>query len=326
MKRRDPGMLPQCKGDGERREWPLLALILAGAMLVGCLQPTEEAAGAVTETGYVAEAPFAAHYQSYGPQLLGEPISGLCEVAAGGQAQYFQHMRLEVSADGQNVSFYPLGEWAYAGLRRKTAAPLPENSRTREFPETGFVVRDEFLDFFERNGGEELLGPPISPQLDEGTLRVQYFRNGRMEWHPAAPVGQRVRLGMLGQAHYLQAAHDVSCEFRSRPVDVTTVKNVQVLASAEAPILYTGDEQMIYAMVTTRAGVPVSGVPVTLTLRDTDWTLSVELGRTDSSGKVQGGLQMPRFVPGRLVGVSVEAHGLGGISIGGTGLAFQTWW
>jgi hypothetical protein len=79
-------------------------------------------------------------------------------------------------------------------------------------------------------------------------------------------------------------------------------------------------------MVTTGAGVPVTGVPVSLTLQDTDWMLTVELGRTDGSGKVQGGLQMPRFVPGRMVGVRVEAQGMGGSSIGKTGLAFQTWW
>ena len=295
-------------------------------LFVGCAQPPQASGDALPQTGYVVEPQFAPYYELYGPELLGEPISGLCEVAGGRQAQYFQRMRLEIGVDGQSVVFYPLGEWAYAGLRRVTEAPLPEGSRTREFPETGIIVRDEFLDFYERNSGETILGPPVSPQLDEGTLRVQYFRNGRLEWHPDAPVEQRVRLGMLGQAHYLQAAHDVTCEFRARPVDVTTVQNVEVLASAEAPILYTGEQPMIYAMVTTRAGVPVTGAPVILTLRDADWTLTVDLGRTDSSGKVQGGLQMPIFVPGRMVGVSVEALGLEGVSIGKTGLAFQTWW
>lgn len=319
-------MLRRSKQDSDRRNWRLLALILAGIFLAGCAKPSPELSADLPQTGYVVQAQFAPYYEEYGPTLLGEPISGLCEVAGGGQAQYFQHMRLELTRDGQNVALYPLGEWAYAGLRRKSAAPVPDNSRARQFPETGFAVRDEFLDFYEGNHGETILGPPISPQLDEGTLRVQYFRNGRLEWHPDAPVNQRVRPGMLGQAHYLQAAHDVTCDFRARPVDVTTVKHVQVLASAEAPILYTGEQQMIYAMVTTRAGVPVSGVPVSLTLRDTDWTLTVDLGRTDSRGTVQGGLQMPRFVPGRMVGVSVDAHGLGGRSIGKTGLAFQTWW
>ena len=306
--------------------WRCLLFAFAALLLTACAEPPSPQSGELSQTGYMVQAQFAPYYDQYGPTLLGEPISGLCEIAGGGQAQYFQNMRLELTLDGQNVAVYPLGEWAYAGLRRKIVAPVPEKSRGRDFPETGFSVHDEFLDYYERNHGETILGPPISPQLDEGALRVQYFRNGRLEWHPGAPVDQRVRPGMLGQAHYLQEAHDATCEFRARPVDVTTVRNVQVLASAEAPILYTGEEQMIYAMVTTRAGVPVSGVPVTLTLRDTDWTLTVDLGRTDSHGRVQGGLQMPRFVPGRMVGVSVDAQGLGGASIGQTGLAFQTWW
>lgn len=306
--------------------WRPFVLILASILAVACAEPPASQAGDRAQTGYTVQTQFTLYYEQYGAALLGEPISGLCEIAGGGQAQYFQHARLELTADGQNVALYPLGEWAYAGVRRKTAAPVPENSRGRHFPETGFYVRDEFLDFYEANDGETILGPPISPQLDEGALRVQYFRNGRLEWHPDAPVNQRVRPGMLGQAHYLQAAHDVKCDYRARPVDVTTVQSVRVLASAEAPILYTGEEQMFFAMVTTSAGVPVAGVPVTLTLKEADWTLTVDLGRTDSQGKVQGGLQMPRFVPGRMVGVRVNAQGLGGMDIGQTGLAFQTWW
>lgn len=313
-------------GGGRCSKAHLLFWVICVAALCACELQPQPVESSASQSGYLVQTPFTSVYERYGSRLLGEPISGLCETASGGKAQYFQTMRLELSAEGQAVSFHPLGEWAYSGLRRKTEAPLPDNSRVRLFEETGFEVRDEFLDFYERNDGENLLGPPISPQLDEGTLRVQYFRNGRMEWRPDAPIGQRVQLGQLGQAHYLQAAHDVVCEFRARPVDVTTVTSVHVMASAEAPILYTGDSQVIYAMVTTQAGVPVAGVPVTLTLQDTDWTLSVDLGRTDASGKVNGGLQMPRFVPGHMVGVRVHAQGLGGASIGQTGLAFQTWW
>lgn len=319
-------MLRRSSKGKDRRDWRLLVLLVVTFFTVACLDSSATQPDVSQETGYVVQAQFTAYYEEYGSAILGEPISGLCEVAGGGQAQYFQNMRLDLTADGQNVALYPLGEWAYAGLRRKTAAPVPENSRARHFPETGFAVRDEFLDYYELHHGETIFGPPISPQLDEGTLRVQYFRNGRLEWHPDEPLNQRVKPGMLGQAHYLQASQDVSCEFRARPVDVASVQKVQVLASAEAPILYTGEQQMIYAMVTTRAGVPVSGVPVTLTLRDTDWTLTVDLGRTDGTGRVHGGLQMPRFVPGRMVGVIVDAQGIGDITIGKTGLAFQTWW
>lgn len=319
-------MLRRSNKGKDRWDWRLVALLVATFLSVACLDSSTTQSDVSQETGYVVQAQFIPYYEEYGAAILGEPISGLCEVAGGGQAQYFQNMRLDLTADGQNVALFPLGEWAYAGLRRKTAAPVPENSRVRHFPETGFAVRDEFLDYYENHHGETIFGPPISPQLDEGTLRVQYFRNGRLEWHPDESLNQRVKPGMLGQAHYLQASQDVACEFRARPVDVASVQKVQVLASAEAPILYTGEQQMIYAMVTTRAGVPVSGVPVTLTLRDTDWMLTVDLGRTDGTGRVQGGLQMPRFVPGRMVGVSVDAQGIGGITIGKTGLAFQTWW
>lgn len=309
-----------------RPRWLLLLFLAASAIaLISCQRQEQPSVATRPSTGFTVQEPFTGYYERYGPQLLGEPITGACEVASGGVAQYFQRARLQVGAGGK-VSFYPLGEWAYAGIRRVVEAPVPDNSRQRLFPETGFRVRDQFLAFYEENSGESLLGPPLSQQLEEGQMRVQYFRNGRLEWHPEAPPQERVRVGLLGQAHYLQAAHDVICEFRARPVDVNAVENVHLLASAEAPILFTGEEQVIYAMVTTPAGVPVSDVPVEITLRDTDWTLTVDLGHTDQEGKVQGGLQMPRFEPGHLVGVRVEAQSVDGRTLGRTGLAFQTWW
>lgn len=316
------------RGGLRRRLRPGLKLLITGlgALLVVACGQQDSSADRGPVTGFSVEPQFESHYETYGSRLLGQPISGACEVAGGGTAQYFQRARLQVDPAGQEVFFYPLGEWARDGVRKEVEAPVPPDSRHRQFPETGFTVRDEFLDFYEENHGETFLGPPVSEQLDEGQLRVQYFRNGRLEWHPGAPPAERVRVGMLGQAHYLQAAHDVSCEIRARPVSASAVQDVDVLASAAAPILYTGEEQVIYALVTTPAGVPVSGVPVVLTLRDTDWTLSVELGRTDGEGKVHGALQMPRFVPGHVVGVTVEARGVDGQVIGETGLAFQTWW
>lgn len=311
---------------GGRTYWPTVLLLVAYMAMVACIRQPETGSSEPPESGYLVQPAFTPTYEVFGRQILGEPISGMCESASGKQVQYFENVRLELLEGSEEVVVHPLGAWAYSGVRRVVEAPVPDNSRTRLFEETGYDVRDEFLDFYERYQGEKLLGPPISPQLDEGNLRVQYFQNARLEWHPGAPPEERVQLGMLGQAHYLQSAHDVVCELLAQPVDVTSVRNTFVLASAEAPILYTGEEQIIYAMVTTPAGVPVAGAPVTLTLRDLDWTLSVDLGRTDASGRVQGGLTVPRFVPGRMVGVSVEVQGLGGVSLGRTGLAFQTWW
>jgi hypothetical protein len=67
----------------------------------------------------------------------------------------------------------------------------------RPFP-TGFVVRGEFLRFFDGHGGIEVFGYPLTIEFEEEGRLVQYFHRGRMELHPENPTAQRVVLGQLG--------------------------------------------------------------------------------------------------------------------------------
>lgn len=68
----------------------------------------------------------------------------------------------------------------------------------RVFP-TGFVVRGEFLRFFDRCGGIETFGYPLTAEFEEAGRGVQYFHRGRMELYPENPPEQRVVLGQLGE-------------------------------------------------------------------------------------------------------------------------------
>jgi hypothetical protein len=73
-----------------------------------------------------------------------------------------------------------------------------QDGRSRFFPETGYTVSGDFLEFFERHGGIEIFGYPITePFIDQG-LRVQYFQNARFESHPQNPEPYQVLLGLLG--------------------------------------------------------------------------------------------------------------------------------
>jgi hypothetical protein len=67
--------------------------------------------------------------------------------------------------------------------------------------ETGKVVREPFVDYFLRTGGEAQYGPPTTNDyVDPRTgLLVQYFRKGRLEWHPTNPDPYKVQLGLLAQ-------------------------------------------------------------------------------------------------------------------------------
>ncbi len=68
----------------------------------------------------------------------------------------------------------------------------------RFFPESGKTVAGPFLQFFDEHGGLDIFGPPISEELVEDGVRVQYFRNLRLELHPENPRPYRVQPGLLG--------------------------------------------------------------------------------------------------------------------------------
>jgi hypothetical protein len=69
----------------------------------------------------------------------------------------------------------------------------------RFFPETRYKICDQFLAFFEENGGLSVFGFPVSEQMPEDGRQVQYFQRARLEYYPELPPSFRVRVGNLGE-------------------------------------------------------------------------------------------------------------------------------
>lgn len=69
---------------------------------------------------------------------------------------------------------------------------------SRFFAETGYSVQGEFLYFFEKYGGVDSLGYPLTEEIMAGGWRVQYFEKGRLEYHPENEPAYRVTVGWLG--------------------------------------------------------------------------------------------------------------------------------
>ena len=84
------------------------------------------------------------------------------------------------------------------GLGLIPSLSLSQQPETEYFPETDKTVRGQFLQFFNAYGGLDIFGPPISEEEMEDGVRVQYFRNIRLEWHPENPRPYRVQPGLLG--------------------------------------------------------------------------------------------------------------------------------
>lgn len=76
----------------------------------------------------------------------------------------------------------------------RRAAPEAEDPRWRYFPETGHYLANGFRTFWERFGGIESFGYPISEEFEEfdptsGQFRtVQYFERARFSWQPGSPA------------------------------------------------------------------------------------------------------------------------------------------
>jgi hypothetical protein len=329
MKRQQLMTTLRCRSHTVMIAW--LLLLVAFLALAAC-SPRP----AVPETpggrGIAVAPEFEEFYRKYGgTQIFGYPISAAyIDDESGRLVQYFLRMRLEYDPTlpaVERVIIAPLGEWAYGGLLMAATVPPPDSNRQRYFSETDLVVQNGFLAFYEAHNGEKLFGPPISPTVDEGGRRMQYFRNARLEWRPEAPLQHRVQVGWLGEADfYHSAAPRYETIIRARNVAGDDVEQVVVSASARVPILYHGDEQIIFAEVTTPEGIPVSGVAVHLSVAYDDSVDEIVLRETNENGKAQGRLTLPDATPAQQIEVTVSVLAADGRAIATALVTFKSWW
>ncbi|MFN8459384.1 MAG: hypothetical protein U0401_32825 [Anaerolineae bacterium] len=66
------------------------------------------------------------------------------------------------------------------------------------FAQTGQSVRGDFWFFFNKYGGVESLGYPLSGEMKVEGWTVQYFEKGRLERHPENELAYRITVGWLG--------------------------------------------------------------------------------------------------------------------------------
>ncbi|GAB4476572.1 MAG: hypothetical protein Kow0088_14510 [Anaerolineales bacterium] len=166
------------------------------------------------ETGHTVSGEFLKKYlQATDPEkIYGLPIT---EPFYSDQAQrivqYFENARFELFPENPSelrVRVTPLGQMM---LYHQSAIPVKipyPFSRCRYFPETGFSVCHEFLDFFEKHGGVRIFGYPISELIIEDGYFVQYFQLLRIEWAGGAMDSADVRVAPLGRRFFSLVRED----------------------------------------------------------------------------------------------------------------------
>lgn len=152
------------------------------------------------------------YLQHGGERIFGLPISQPLTVN-GRTIQWFERARLEEWPEyaGTGYAIQPgrLGAEFTSRIAFPRQSYFVSQPGLRYFAETGHGVREPFLGFWSQNGGLDILGYPISDEVqellpDRQIYTVQYFERGRIEYHPQqAGTPFEIQLGLLGRALYL---------------------------------------------------------------------------------------------------------------------------
>jgi len=160
-----------------------------------------------TETGQCIAGPIRAYWERNGGlAVFGLPITAQAEETVEGrqlQAQWFERDRLEIQADGA-VTAGRLGveRLQQLGTPWERGTGAPARAGCLAFTETGYDVCGAFRTYWERNGGLQRFGYPVTAQftvtLEGQPYTVQYFERRRFELHPE--IGpDAILLGLLGR-------------------------------------------------------------------------------------------------------------------------------
>jgi hypothetical protein len=269
--------------------------------------------------------PFLEFFNRYGGlRTFGYPQTELFyDARIGLWVQFFDNARMEWHPENPEPYTVQLGLLGdILGYRQP---PIPANRRLpdapfrRYFPETGHVVSFAFLDFYNRNGGLDIFGYPISePMIEDGYI-VQYFQRMRMEWHPERPRNDRVVLSPLGLEYIYRFGVPEEYRRRQPPPGIFDTSpsisgggsSLRAWATLQHPVVSIGETQTLFVYVADRERKPVVGAYVTVTVHYPSDREVFSLPPTDSRGITQVSFQVPPTRLGKrvVVGVTVKYWG-----------------
>ena len=216
----------------------LSVLVCLSVLALGLFISTARSAHAATdgqyfpETGHSVSGTFLAYWKAHGGlPVFGFPITDAqseidTETGKVFLTQWFERRRFELHPEFAGTDHEVLCGLIGKDLCRDALAvdpnflpnpPQPPSNygKHRYFRETGHTVSDEFLDYWQKNGGLDQFGFPISEdhsEIDSETgdiFYMQWFERARFERHYTKD-GYIVLLGLLGNQIKLGAKSNVA--------------------------------------------------------------------------------------------------------------------
>ncbi|PKN94966.1 MAG: hypothetical protein CVU44_03930 [Chloroflexi bacterium HGW-Chloroflexi-6] len=306
----------------------LFVIVFVLSLLVlpaGGVLAQEEPSRYFSQTGHNVSGDFLRFYDSVAnaEQIFGYPLTeAFTDAKSGRLIQYFTRTRFEFypeQLDGQRVRISTLGEYLYQpGGQLNLFTPIG----CRTFPNDKAVCYD-FLDFFEKNGGEAVFGYPISGFEFLNERIVQHFQNARFEWYPENPEGSKVVLADLGRAYFSFAAEDPTRLTPASASQIIEVLSIQARAFSWKAVTQANDVQTVYVIVQDQTLSPVQDAIAVVTIYFPNGTpRSVSLP-TNQYGVVIIPFEVVDQPPGSLVTVYVQVYYQGKTSSAVT--SFRIW-
>ncbi len=261
-----------------------------------------------SETGHSVSGEFLKAYNSAtNPELIyGFPITDAF-VREYGFIQYFERARFELHPENPpelRVVIAPLG---YLLHEPTYVFPSPGNvPGCRNFPESGYRVCYDFLEFFDAYGGAAQFGYPISNYEIRNGRMVQNFQRARLEWHPELPSDEQILPADLGKEYFTLMGENPTRLLPEPPpiggdAPLVLVKDLQVRGSFESSITHSSGEQTVYVILQDQKMDGVSEANITLEILGSDGELleTVEL-TTNKYGITEHSFRFEDQPPGRV--------------------------
>jgi len=282
---------------------------------------------------YEVAEPFRDYYNTKGGALLlGTAITPEL-IEDGVRVQYFQNVRLEYHPrlpEGKQVIPSSIG---VNFSSNSTPCTQPQVVAPNAYYFGCHSVRQEFLWFFNQQGGLQFFGYPISEMYISGTQLIQHFERASIVWNKSKPVEYQFGLANLGSQW---CSLNKKC-VTDRVANITTAlptftltlpaaspKELALKTLPEYPVLdVRTQQQTLKAWITDNAGKPISGVVVSFLVQYVVNSERYLTHPSDKYGYASVSLAVRSYKPGDFVLYKATAS-QNGITVSGNG-SFVVW-